>query len=148
MKREIGRVDRADFPLLNLIDIEVKVDTGAYTSSIHCKNVMVENGLLKCNFLDENHPDYHGKEFIFKDFDEKVVKSSNGIAETRYRIKTTIIIFNKTYDIFLTLSDREEMRFPVLIGRRFLSGKFVVDPKKTNLSYKEKYNTKISKNKS
>lgn len=138
MKQEIGRIDRADFPALELFDIEVKVDTGAYTSSIHCKNVKVENGLLKCNFLDEAHPNYHEKEFTFKNFDLKIVKSSNGIAEPRYRIKTKITIFGQTYDIFLTLSDREEMRYPVLLGRRFLSRKFVVDPHKTNLSYKAK----------
>lgn len=138
MKQEIGRIDRADFPALELFDIEVKVDTGAYTSSIHCKNVKVENGLLKCNFLDEAHPNYHEKEFTFKKFDLKIVKSSNGIAEPRYRIKTKITIFGQTYDIFLTLSDREEMRYPVLLGRRFLSRKFVVDPHKTNLSYKAK----------
>ncbi|HZW77309.1 MAG TPA: RimK/LysX family protein [Flavobacteriaceae bacterium] len=138
MKQEIGRIDRADFPALELFDIEVKVDTGAYTSSIHCKNVKVENGLLKCNFLDEAHPNYHEKEFAFKNFDLKIVKSSNGIAEPRYRIKTKITIFGQTYDIFLTLSDREEMRYPVLLGRRFLSRKFVVDPHKTNLSYKAK----------
>ena len=138
MKQEIGRIDRADFPALELFDIEVKVDTGDYTSSIHCKNVKVENGLLKCNFLDEAHPNYHEKEFTFKNFDLKIVKSSNGIAEPRYRIKTKITIFGQTYDIFLTLSDREEMRYPVLLGRRFLSRKFVVDPHKTNLSYKAK----------
>ena len=108
MKQEIGRIDRADFPALELFDIEVKVDTGDYTSSIHCKNVKVENGLLKCNFLDEAHPNYHEKEFTFKNFDLKIVKSSNGIAEPRYRIKTKITIFGQTYDIFLTLSDREE----------------------------------------
>lgn len=140
MKREIGRVDRADFPLLKLLDIEVKIDTGAYTSSIHCKNVHVEEGILKCNFLDESHPNYHEKEFSFKSFDTRIVRSSNGISELRYRIKTQIVIFETTYDIFLTLSDREEMRYPVLLGRRFLSGKFLVDPKKANLSYKEKQN--------
>lgn len=140
MKREIGRVDRADFPLLKLFDIEVKIDTGAYTSSIHCKNVRVEEGILKCNFLDESHPNYHEKEFSFKSFDTRIVRSSNGISELRYRIKTQIVIFETTYDIFLTLSDREEMRYPVLLGRRFLSGKFLVDPQKANLSYKEKQN--------
>lgn len=138
MKRNIGRIDKADFPLLNLFDIEVKIDTGAYTSSIHCKNVKVEDGYLKCNFLDEEHPSYHEKEIIFDEYDVKVVKSSNGQSEARYRIKTEIILFGKIHDIFLTLSDREEMRFPVLLGRNFLSKKFNVDINKTNLSFKLK----------
>ncbi len=138
MKRNIGRIDKADFPLLNLFDIEVKIDTGAYTSTIHCKNVKVEDNYLKCNFLDDEHPSYHEKEIVFDEYDVKVVKSSNGQSEARYRIKTEIIMFNKNYEIYLTLSDREEMRFPVLLGRNFLSNKFVVDINRTNLSHKMK----------
>lgn len=138
MKKVIGRIDKADFPLLHLFDIEVKIDTGAYTSSIHCKSVRLEDNYLKCQFLDENHPQYHEKEFIFDEYDVKVVKSSNGIAEPRYRIKTKIVMFGKSYDIFLTLSDREEMRYPVLLGRTFLSRRFIVDINKTNLSSKLK----------
>lgn len=138
MKKVIGRIDKADFPLLHLSDIEVKIDTGAYTSSIHCKQVKVENNYLKCQFLDEEHPQYHEKEFVFDEYDVKIVKSSNGIAEPRYRIKTKIVMFGKHYDIFLTLSDREEMRYPVLLGRTFLSKRFIVDINKTNLSSKLK----------
>ncbi len=138
MKRNIGRIDKADFPLLNLFDIEVKIDTGAYTSSIHCKNMKVEDNYLKCNFLDEEHPSYHEKEIIFDEYDVKVVRSSNGQSEARYRIKTEIVLFGKTHPIYLTLSDREEMRFPVLLGRNFLSKKYMVDINKTNLSYKLK----------
>jgi len=138
LKRNIGRIDKADFPVLNLFDIEVKIDTGAYTSSIHCKNVKVEDNYLKCNFLDEEHPSYHEREIIFDEYDVKVVKSSNGQAEARYRIKTEIVLFGKSHAIYLTLSDREEMRYPVLLGRNFLSKKYVVDINKTNLSHKLK----------
>jgi hypothetical protein len=138
LKRKIGRVDKADFPLLHLNEVEVKIDTGAYTSSIHCKNMVVIDNYLKCTFLDEEHPAYHQKEFVFDRYDVKVVKSSNGQAQARYRILTEIILFGKTYPIFLTLSDREEMRYPVLIGRKFLTKRFVVDINNTNLSYKLK----------
>jgi len=138
LKRNIGRIDKADFPILDLYNIEVKVDTGAYTSSIHCKNLKIEDGYLKCNFLDEEHPSYHGKEIIFDAYDVKVVKSSNGQSEARYRIKTEIILFGKVHEIALTLSDREEMKFPVLLGRKFLTKKYMVDINKTNLSYKLK----------
>lgn len=138
MKRNIGRIDKADFPELNLFDIEVKVDTGAYTSSIHCKNMKVEENYLKCTFLDEEHTSYHEKEIVFDEYDVKVVKSSNGQSEARYRIQTEIVLFGKTQNIYLTLSDREEMRFPVLLGRNFLSKKYMVDINKTNLSFKLK----------
>ncbi|RMA65856.1 ATP-dependent zinc protease family protein [Ulvibacter antarcticus] len=138
MKRNIGRIDKADFPLLKLIDVEVKIDTGAYTSSIHCKNVIIEDNYLKCNFLDEEHPDYNEMEIIFDKYDVKVVKSSNGQAEARYRIETEVLLFGKIHTIHLTLSDRDDMRYPVLIGRKFLTQKYNVDINKTNLSFKLK----------
>lgn len=136
MRRKIGRIDKASFPLLELQNIEVKIDTGAYTSSIHCKNVVIENNYLKCKFLDPQHPAYHEKEFIFDTYDVKVIKSSNGQSQARYRILTDIILFGKTHPIYLTLSDREELKYPVLIGRNFLTKKFIVDINATNLSFK------------
>ncbi len=138
MKRNIGRIDKADFPLLKLFNIDVKIDTGAYTSTIHCKNVVVEENYLKCIFLDEEHPAYHRKQFKFDTYDVRVVKSSNGETQARYRILTEIELFGKRYPIFLTLSDREEMKYPVLLGRKFLTKRFNVDINKTNLSYKLK----------
>lgn len=138
LKRSIGRIDKADFPLLDLYEIAVKIDTGAYTSSIHCKNVVEENGLLKCNFLDEEHPNYDGREIVFNEYETAQVKSSNGIVQTRYKIKTKIVLFDEEFDISLTLSDREEMKFPVLLGRTFLSKVFIVDTSLTNLSFKRK----------
>ena len=56
----IGRFDRADFPDLQLNDISIKIDTGAYTSSIHCDNIIEVDDVLKCTFLDEEHPLYNG----------------------------------------------------------------------------------------
>lgn len=138
MKKTIGRIDKADFPLLDLYEIAVKIDTGAYTSSIHCKDVVEENGLLKCNFLDEEHPSYDGREIVFEEYETAQVKSSNGVVQTRYKIKTSMVLFGEEFEIFLTLSDREEMKFPVLLGRTFLSKKFIVDTSLTNLSFKRK----------
>ena len=137
MKKIIGRTDKADFPELDLFEIAVKVDTGAYTSSIHCANVQVVGGVLKCNFYDKEHANYNGKEVAFKTFKTAHVKSSNGIIQKRYKIKATIVLFQKTYKINLTLSDREEMKYPVLLGRQFLNKKFIVDPGLTNVSFKQ-----------
>lgn len=133
----IGRKDIADFPLLGFNQVQVKIDTGAYTSSIHCKSIKVENNKLYCEFLDEDHPEYSLKTHCFEEFKTIIVKSSNGIAENRYQIKSKIELFNKTYPISLSLSDRKEMRFPVLLGRKFLNPKFIVDPELTDLSHKK-----------
>lgn len=134
-KKTIGRVDKADFPELGLNEIAIKIDTGAYTSSIHCEDIHEENGVLYCNFLDKEHPDYDHKPLVFKEFNTIKVRSSNGIAQKRYEIKSTLKIFGKVYKISLSLSDRKEMKFPVLIGRKFLNGKFIVDPQLKDISF-------------
>lgn len=137
-KKIIGRTDKADFPLLELKDIDVKIDTGAYTSSIHCVDIKELDQTLQCSFLDATHPEYNGKRFVFKNYDISAVKSSNGKVEVRYAIRTQISFFNKIYPITLTLTPRDDMRFPVLIGRKFLNGKFLVDSQLENQSFNQK----------
>lgn len=136
-KKIIGRTDKANFPALGLQDIAIKIDTGAYTSSIHCTDIREEDGVLHCKFLDKDHPSYNKKAFSFHNYNTIKVRSSNGIAQKRYEIKSTIQLFDKTYKISLSLSDRQEMRFPVLIGRKFLSRKFLVDPQVKDISFNQ-----------
>lgn len=140
MKISIGRVDKADFPEFNLSNIDVKIDSGAYTSSIHCTKITetVVNGekQLKFRLLDKEHPLYNNKEFITKNYASKLVKSSNGISEERFLIRTKIVLFEKSFTIDLTLTERSDMKFPVLLGRKFLNGKFIIDTSLKNVSYK------------
>ena len=138
----IGREDVADFPLLELEGIEVKSDSGAFTSSFHCHNIELiktdGKEKLKCLFLDPQHKKYHDKEYVFESFSIKKVKSSNGLLEERFSITTEIKLFNQLFPIELTLTERGAMKFPVLLGRKFLSKRFVVDSSLTNLSAKGK----------
>ena len=140
-KLVIGRTDIVDFPKLDLFGIDIKVDTGAYTSSFHSHSIEIVDDTLKCQFLDPKHDKYHEKYFFFKNFTQKNVKSSNGIIENRFIIKTEISLFNQIHEIELTLTERGSMKYPVLLGRKFLSKKFVVDTAKKNISFK-KLNTK------
>jgi hypothetical protein len=138
----IGRIDILDFPELNLKDIDIKVDTGAYTSTIHCHEIKeVElNGVKHIEFklLDSTHDQYDDKVFTVKNYKIKSIKSSFGDVEQRYIINTTIVVFENEYPIKLSLSERSDMKFPVLIGRRFLNKQFIVDTSLKNLSYKLK----------
>jgi hypothetical protein len=142
MKITIGRTDKADFPELSLLEIDVKIDSGAYTSSIHCSNIneIIANGqsLIQFTLLDPEHPFYNNKEFTFKNYASKIIKSSNGISEMRFMIHTEIYIFDETFPIYLTLSERKDMKFPILLGRKFLTKKFVIDTAYKNLSHKLK----------
>jgi hypothetical protein len=138
----IGRKDKGDFPALGLMDVDLKIDTGAYTSAIHCHKIALKERdgkqILTFKLLDPSHPQYENKEFSTEDFKEKRVKNSFGSSEKRFVIKTNIRLFGKKYAIQLSLSKRGEMRFPILIGRKFLLGKFMVDPARYNLSYNQK----------
>ena len=134
-KKIVGRVDKIDFPKLGLFNIDVKIDTGAYTSAIHCSEIIEENNSLRCIFNSDEHQNFGKTEIIFNNFSRTNVKSSNGFKENRYKIKSEVIFFGKTYKINLTLSTRDDMKFPVLIGRQFLKQKFIVDVDLENVSY-------------
>ncbi|MGM5469318.1 ATP-dependent zinc protease family protein [Flavobacteriaceae bacterium LMO-SS05] len=137
-KKIIGRIDKADFPELNLYGVDVKIDTGAYTSAIHCTQIIEENNTLRCAFDSLDHPNFKSKDIIFETYSRTNVKSSNGFRENRFKIKSKVIFFGKTYKINLTLSTRDDMKFPVLIGRQFLNKKFLVDVDLENQSYTQK----------
>jgi len=144
-KTIIGRRDKADLKKLGLENIDIKVDTGAYTSAIHCRKIEKKKKdgqyVLCFSLLDPTHKLYNNQIFEETNFTEKRIKNSFGTVEKRYVIKSSITIFGKTYVINLSLSERGEMRFPILIGRKFLVGKFIVDPSKTDLSYQKKLKT-------
>ncbi|WP_296344084.1 hypothetical protein [Winogradskyella sp.] len=63
----LGRFDKIDFPKLNLHNIDVKIDTGAYTSAIHCSKIKEENNMLYCIFESSGHPNFKTGVIIFED---------------------------------------------------------------------------------
>jgi hypothetical protein len=134
----IGRYDRVDLPELGLYNIHAKIDTGAYTSSLHCSHARVLNGKLEFVLLDEEHPEFTGMKFVVGTFEERDIKNSFGEVERRFLVKTTIVIFNETIVTEFSLSDRGSLKFPVLLGRKILRDRFIIDVKKKNLSYRKK----------
>lgn len=131
----LGRSDRVDLPKLGLFDIHAKVDTGAYTCSLHCSTVEVVNGRLFFVLLDEEHPEFTGMKFSFKKFDRREIKNSFGEAEMRYVIKTTIRIHGRLIRAEFSLSNRGSLKFPILLGRKILRNRFLIDVTKKDLSY-------------
>jgi hypothetical protein len=129
--KTIGRLERVDIPEWNLFDLEAKIDTGAYTSSLHCHHIEVfdknDNPMVRFKLLDPSHDDYNGKTLELPIYKTKKVKSSNGITEERIIVETKIVIAGKSIRIHLSLTNRSEMRYPLLIGRRTIKGRFLVD---------------------
>lgn len=124
----IGRHVRVDFPDLDTLNVDAKVDTGAFRTVLHCdrfEEIETPEGkqLMAVFDLDGRGP----KTFYFKNFFLKEFKSSFGEKERRYCIKTTIRIGRKNIKSSVSLTNRRDMKFQVLIGRKTLLRKFVVD---------------------
>lgn len=136
----IGRKDIASFPSFGLADVPVKIDSGAYSSSMHCSHIQLvtvgEDALLEVIFLDPNTPGYTGEVVRFQHFIRKVVKSSNGVAQQRFFIKGTVQLFHEPVETLFSLTERTGLRNPILLGRRLLNKRFLIDTSKTNCSYK------------
>ena len=134
----IGRKEKISLPELGLSLVWAKVDTGAYTSSIHAENLEVveEEGkrVLKFQPLLPGHKSYTGQVVTFEHFREKKVKNSFGDAEVRYLIETTFELAGESYSAEFTLSDRSKMRNAILLGRKILRNRFLVDVCKVNLA--------------
>lgn len=127
----IGRREWIDFPDLGLEKINAKIDTGAYTSSLHVHHVeeieIKGKAGVRFQVLDPDHPEYKDRYFEFPVLKQKYIKSSSGERQRRHIIKTRIRLAGKNYRIELSLADRSRMECPVLLGRKILTRRFLVD---------------------
>ena len=138
-KTIVGRREIISIIDLELYDLDAKVDTGADSNALHCDHIEIdeETNTVSFTLLDEVHEAYHGKRLTFPLYKIKNVKSSNGQIELRPSIRVSVKFFGKKYKSVISLTNRADMKFPMLIGRRFLSGKFLVDVEQDYLSKKE-----------
>lgn len=148
-KLSIGRREIVSVPELGLRNIDAKIDTGAYGCAIHCHKIRIKERnrikYLYFDLLDPSHPKYENKVLKSARFTTKRVKNSFGETEKRYVIKASIRIFDELIDLELSLTDRSEMKYPILLGREFLRNRFIVDVAKYNLSNKALLKKKGSK---
>ena len=141
-KRLLGRRELVDFPDFALGGVEAKVDTGAYTSAIHCTNIHLgtdgqSRPALVVHLLDPGHAGADGRPLAFPDFVLRDIRSSNGEVQERYVIRAVVQLYGEPFEAEFSLSDRSDMKYPVLLGRSLLrQGRFVVDVARRNLSYK------------
>jgi hypothetical protein len=140
-KKVIGRRELVSFPELDIKEIEAKVDTGAFTSAIHCSDIHEEilpdgTKVICLDLLDPSHPQYNHKKLRFAEYDLREIKSSIGEKQERYVIRTQISLFDETIEAEFSLSDRSDMKYPVLIGRKLLKGRFIVDVSRKNVAQK------------
>ena len=131
-KQMVGNLELCSLPNLGIHDLHVRVDTGAATSSLHVDNItkFVKDDEAWISF--DIHPDYHDvkklKRCEAKVSSKRAVKSSTATKQKRFVIETDITMANQTWQIELTLTDRSQMSYLMLLGREAMSGRFIVDP--------------------
>lgn len=127
LKVVIGRVERINFIDADMIGVPAKIDTGAYRSSIWATDINEKDGEVEYKLLGPSSEWYNGKTLRTSNFKIVDVENSFGHSEKRYSVHIKVKMGPKIVTSNFTLSDRSTKIYPVLIGRKLLKGKFIVD---------------------
>ncbi|MGD8173188.1 ATP-dependent zinc protease [Vibrio sp. TRT 21S02] len=128
----VGWRETLSLPGLGINEINAKIDTGARTSCLHAFKVesFKKDEALWVRFWI--HPMQHNTEFEkvceAKVIDERTVRDSGGHEESRYVIESELSIGGKSWPIEITLTNRENMAFRMLLGRTAMHDRIIVDP--------------------
>lgn len=128
----LGSEEWCQLSSLHIPAIKVRVDSGAKTSSIQASKIkpFVKDGQdwvkFEVNPLQDNMTIAVPCEA--RVFSRRIVKSSIGIAEERFVIKTQVVLGGLAFDIQLTLASRDTMEYRMLLGREALVGRYLVNP--------------------
>jgi hypothetical protein len=134
----LGWREWVSLPALGLERIKAKVDTGARTSCLHAFRVrgFRRAGALWVRF--GMHPDQGSTARVVeceaRVIDRRAVTDSGGHTQNRYVIESEIVAGGFAWPAELTLTNRDTMRFRMLIGRTAMNGRFLVDPSRSFLA--------------
>jgi hypothetical protein len=125
----LGWKEHVRFPKLGLGPIIAKVDTGARTAALHADAIEVSGQSVRFVIVE------NGRRRVYRAPLEghKRVKSSSGHSETRPVIRATLQIGQIRFKAEVTLTDRTDMGYPMLLGRNTIKGLFLVNPARTFL---------------
>lgn len=131
----IGWREWVSLPSLGISRIKAKIDTGARSSSLHAFDIerYDRNGRGFVRF--KVHPIQRHDELVVpceaEIHDVRSVRSSSGEASDRFVIQTPVHWMGETWTVELTLADRTEMGFRMLVGREAVRGRMLVDPSRS-----------------
>ncbi|TNC91654.1 MAG: ATP-dependent zinc protease [Thalassolituus sp.] len=136
----LGYIESIELPDLGIC-CDAKVDTGACTSSLHADRIELFNrdgeSWVRFHVLFSSPEASLDKMCEAKVLDKRTIASSNGQRSKRYIIQTTITIRDHTWQAEVSLSHRGTMRYPMLLGRKAISGRFLVDVSKHYSDFSE-----------
>lgn len=128
----IGAIEIGSLPDLQIEQMHIRVDTGAKTSSLHVDGLQRFRRKGKPHVRFNIHPSIHNvanvTECAAPIKDIRRIKSSNGNVEERYVIDTTLQLGDQKWVIELSLSDRSDMTYLMLLGREGMKDRILVDP--------------------
>jgi ribosomal protein S6--L-glutamate ligase len=128
----VGSEEWCSLPMLGIPVIKARVDSGAKTSALHAFNIrgFKRNGIAWVSY--ELHPLQHNRRVIVRCesevVDRRTVKSSSGLGEKRYVIRTLMQLSDQSWEIEITLTNRDSMGYRMLLGRSTMQDRILVDP--------------------
>ncbi len=140
--KTLGWREWIGFPELGIPRIKAKVDTGARSSCLHAFRVQPfqREGVDWVQF--DVHPRQNTTDEVVRCeapvLDRRLVRDSGGHEELRYVIETVIALGDEAFRAEVTLTDRDTMKFRVLLGRTAMRGRYVVDPGRSYLLGRKK----------
>ncbi len=127
----VGRTEKVSFPELGIETTDAKIDTGAYGNALHVDEIFIKDE--KLFFIIDN------KEYVYDKYKTIVVRNSFGKKQKRFSIVSKMSLGEKNYKVHISLTNRKKMKYPVLIGRRFLNRfKYMVNVRKKNINDRTK----------
>ncbi|MSO96958.1 MAG: ATP-dependent zinc protease [Rhodospirillaceae bacterium] len=141
-KKIVGWREWVRLPDFKVDKIKAKLDTGARTSALHAFRVtpFTKDGASYVRFFlhplqRKSRPEVKCVAVVI---DHRTVTDSGGRREERPVIRTTLKIGKSRYPIELTLTNRDDMGFRMLLGRQALRRRYLVDPGRSFVIRKKK----------
>ena len=125
---EVGWREWVGLPELDIAQIKAKIDTGARTSALHAVDLMEfsQNDETWIEFTIPLPDRFAAHRCMCRVVDRRDIKNTSGVAERRYVVNTTLALGKRHWHIDLSLADREQMEFDLILGRTALRRHAVV----------------------
>lgn len=132
----IGRSELLSFVGTDAVNVPAKTDTGAYRSAVHATNIQLsEHNVLSFDLLG-GHPvcGPMAHRVVAEEYKKVWIANSFGEREERFEVKLKVKLGPKVFHAHFTLADRSKKIYPILLGRKLLNHRFLVDSAETSLN--------------
>lgn len=136
----VGRAELLHFMDFEIADLPAKVDTGAYGSAVHADRIKLSSDGKTLQYrLLGGHPvcGSLALELATTDFKKVVIENSFGAREERFEVKLRVKLGPKVFTAPFSLADRSKKAYPILLGRKMLNNRFLVDTGYTQIDQAE-----------